>query len=211
MSFIDDKIKILEMICAELLPWETCEDDQHVFLDEDDFAKEGFTFNGALLILKDIFSVESVNKMDVLATGGKKEVHLTVVSLLEEYLKNLKYPETQFFGEADYLNGAVSAPSKIFIVVDEKKGIYKKDKPENCYKIKIPSKRFSVIKYLTQKDKVSVSELGKETGQEPTLILKEIKNINSAFRKELSVAYDLITHADTRGYSLNRDKFDINL
>lgn len=209
MSYLDDKIKILEMICAEMLPWEVCEEDQHVVLDEDDFKKEGFSFNGALMILKDIFSVSSINKLDLTTTkDNKKAVVLTVKTELETYTRNLKYPETEFLDDLDHGQTSITSV-KLPIAFNLNRGIYREDKHEMHYPIKDTSKRFIIIKHISRKDKTPVSELEKATGQKSTVIIKEIREINSNFKKELSVNDDLIIRIDTGGYSLNRDKFDI--
>lgn len=212
MTYREDKIKILEMICAEMLPWEVCEDDQHVILDEDDFKEEGFSFNGAILILKDIFSIYSINKFEFVKTKeGKRAVALTVKTELEIYTKNYKYPETEFLDDSDYMQMYQTdpTPSKLTIAFNLNKGIYREDKKELSYPIKDTSKRFVIIKHVSRKNKVSIKELEKATNQKSTLIIKEISEINSNFKKELSVNDDLIIRIDTGGYSLNREKFDI--
>lgn len=216
MSYLDDKIKILEMICAELIPWEACEaDTQTVVLDEGDFQNEGFSFNSAIMILKDIFTSTSVNQFNFTNTEyGKRAVCLTIASDLESYAKALKYPETQYLDDYDYLNMETSKPTKIQIVIDDKKGIYKSDKPESCYKIQNPSARFDIVKSLFSEDKISLSKLSEiAKHKSSSLTIKEVKKINDCFRKALSlgIGSDLIISINTGGYSLNRDKFDITL
>jgi hypothetical protein len=213
MSFRDDKIKILEMICADMLPFEACSDDQNVVLNEDDFIKEGFSFNSALLILKDIFSLGSINKFNILKNDvGKLGVHLTVKSDLESYTKILKYPETEYEDFEDTFESKPATPVKTPIVIDDKKGIYKIDDPEKCYKIQNPSARFSIVKALSMENKISLSELSKiAKHKSSTLTIKEIKKINDCFRNHLSlpVGNDLIVPVSTGGYSLNTDRFSI--
>ncbi len=214
MSYLDDKIKILEMICADLIPWEACEaDTQTIVLDEGDFQNEGFSFNSAIMILKDIFTSTSINKLNFTNEEyGKRAVCLTVASDLETYTKALKYPETQYFDDYDYLNMETSKPLKTRIVIDYKKGIYKVDKPELCYKIQNPSARFNIVINLFSEEKIPVSKLSEIAKHKSlSLTIKEIKKINDCFKKALSlgVGNDLIISINTGGYSLNREKFDI--
>jgi hypothetical protein len=131
---------------------------------------------------------------------------------LESYTKNLKYPEIEYVDGASLSDGkptTSSNSSKISIIIDNKIGIYAENNPESCYKIKSNSKRMKMISQLFLKDKVTLSELKKESNQPATLIMKEIKQINLNFRQKLNMAYDLIIHIPTGGYSLNKDRFDI--
>ena len=206
MSFKEDKIKILEMICADMLPFETCSDDQNIVLNEDDFMKEGFSFNSALLILKDIFSLGSINKFDIVKDdNGKFAVNLTVRSDLESYTKILKYPEIEY---EEFLDPNPTVPTKTCIRINSSRGIFKENSPELCYPLKTSTSRMKIIQCLLHKDRISLSELGKKTKQAHGLISKEIREINSNFRKKV-IDDDFITRLPTNLYSLNRDKFDV--
>jgi len=210
MNYREDTIKILDMICAKMIPFDIHPDDQEVILTEDDFSDEGFSYNSAILILKDIFINGSVNKFNAyIENHGKREVHMTVAAEMESYTKRLKYPETEYLNHSELMEPIHVLPSKITINIDPNKGIYKPDNLEFCYKIKNPSKRFDLIQQLIHKDKVFIGVIEENTGQKSSLIIKEIKDINSNFRKKLYIGYDLIIHINTGGYAINRDMFNI--
>jgi hypothetical protein len=101
--------------------------------------------------------------------------------------------------------------TKTLITIDKQKGIYKGIDFMSAYQLEHGTKRETLILSLCKKDRVGIAEIQKETGQVPSMIIKEIKNINSIFRKKLLVADDLILSIPTGGYSLNKDRFDIEL
>lgn len=208
MTYEKDLIKVLEIISLELMPQDIFKENQEVTLSEDDFIKEGTSYTSALVLLKDMFTAGYLDNYHPFTDKkGKRKVSFTVTSNIEAYHKGLKYPDGESEGQEDILPR--KGPIKISITIDKKKGIYKSENIENCYKIKSSSKRFSLIEKLLHKDNVSINELEENTAQTASLIMKEIKDINTNFRKKLSVGYDLITHINTGGYELNKEMFDI--
>ncbi|MEI6296074.1 MAG: hypothetical protein WCO84_00305 [bacterium] len=218
-SYLADKIKILEMICASLPPINVIEnDDIELSYFEDEFVFEGLSYNTAINLLREVLGKGLINNFNPnIFENNKRGIKFTVGRDIEIYLRKIKYPgyedgllgaymEHQIF-DNEVPKGVLKTP----IIINDKKGIYRLDKPELFYGVKNPSKRFDLIIYLSCKDKVSVSELAKETKQGQAVIMKEIKNINSIFRKKLAVVSDLIKHIETSGYSLNKDDFDIKI
>lgn len=210
MSFWNDKIKVLEIICANMLPFDIQPEPQLVTLTDDDFLRNGLTIVSADLVLKEIALSNYVKTFSSKPNNTGRTLEMTVDSGIEWYLKQLKYPETEFIDEHDYVySNQTSVVSKTVLILDKKRGIYKKDNLKYCYSIKHNSKRMAVLFLVIQKDRVSVSEIKKETNQTETLVMKEIKALNGAFRKKLVITDDLIIRLETGGYSLNKDKFDL--
>ncbi len=102
---------------------------------------------------------------------------------------------------------------KIVIIIDDMKGIYRQDNPELCYTLGNNSKRKKLINYLFLKDRAFLSDIETSTNRvgRKELIMKEIREINDLFRKNLKVNEDLIYSIPTDGYCLNKDKFDIRM
>jgi len=207
MTLKEDTIKILEMICVELIPREVCgEDFQEITLTEDDFKEEGFTLNSATILLKDIFVAGYIRNFNFTSKDNVNSVLLSVSSDIEFYTKRMKYPEIEYEEFID--SNELTAPAKICIIINSSRGIFRENNPELCYPLRTSTNRMKIILCLLHKERVSISELGKKTQQERTLVSKEIRQINSNFREKV-IDDDLIVRLPTNGYSLNRDKFDI--
>lgn len=103
--------------------------------------------------------------------------------------------------------------SKIIIVIDDKKGIYRGDNKDLCYEIEYGSERQKLIAYLFPKDRVSLSDIEIQTNRtgKKELIMKEIRQINDLFRTKLDLNKDLISSLPTGGYCLSKDEFDIRM
>ncbi len=205
MGFREDKIKVLEIICAKLPPSEIVYDVQEIYLNEKDFEREDLSFNSALLLIKDMYNrdfFKSLSHKDL--DDGTRGIIIKINPEVDWYTLQFKYPETELGYEEKEI-----MPTKIFIIVDGKKGIYQEDGQGGSYKIKIPSKRMELIKLVGFKNKIIISEIEKELNQKQTLIIKEINKINEIFRTKLSVVDDLIIHIPTSGYTLNKDCFNI--
>ena len=95
------------------------------------------------------------------------------------------------------------------IIIDEKKGIYEQSNDKAVYAISKISKRFNLIKYLQTKDNCQIAELAGLKHQTDKDTMKAIKLINKLFRQNTGVPFDLISHNDTSGYSLNKTELDI--
>lgn len=208
MSFREDKIKVLEMICSKILPVDLSDDVQEVSLNEEDFKRMGMTFESVSLVIKQIYDRHFITSTSMQETE-KGSIHLKVRPEIETYLLQFKYPETEYEEFDEYGESKSAVLSKDTIVIDDRKGIYREGSSKLCYPLKGGSKRNTIVFYLLHNDKASISELEKETDQSSTLVVKEIKAINATFRKKLNLAYDLIIRFGTGGYSLNRDKFEI--
>ncbi len=206
MSFREDKIKVLEMICSKTAPADITHEIQNVTLGEEDFKLAEISLNGSFLILKDMFEHDFIKSLQT----TESEIIMEIDARIDFYTKLFKYPETEYedFIE-NFYDSALITSSKISITLDPRKGIYRSDNPESNYPIKSDSKRALIISHLCHNDKASILELEKETKQPNTLTMKEIKQINLNFRKKLNVAYDLIIKIPTGGYSLDKDRFEI--
>lgn len=99
--------------------------------------------------------------------------------------------------------------SRPVIFIDDKFGIYQKFNKDSAYAIRKNSKRFNLIKYLQTKDFCQIAELSALKHQKSTDTMKSIKLINKLFRQNTGVPFDLISHNDTSGYSLNKTELDI--
>ena len=130
-----------------------------------------------------------------------KQFHLDFVTTIE----NIK-PEV----EDAYTPVVPKENSRPIIFIDDKRGIYQKFSEQSAYAIKKDSKRFTLIKYLLNKD-ASITELSDETHQAPHVVMKAVSEINFLFREKALQTYDLICHNDTVGYFLNTDTFDIQI
>jgi|GEM_PF-2360607 hypothetical protein len=211
MSLREDTIKFLEMICAELIPREICDEEfQEVTLTEDDFKKEGFSLNSAISLIKDIFVAGYIKNFNSTSKDNVNTVLLSVSSDIEFYTKRLKYPELKYpdIEYDEFLDPILTTPTKTSIKINSSRGIFREDNPELCYPLKMSASRMKIVLCLLNKDRVSLSELGKKTKQAHGLISKEIREINSNFRKKV-IDDDLITRLPTNVYSINRDKFDV--
>jgi hypothetical protein len=206
MTLKEDTIKILEMICAEIIPYEICSEEfQEVTLTENDFKEEGFSFNSAISLIKDIFIAGYIRNFDFTSKDNVNAMLMTVSSNIEYHTKRLKYPEIE---SEEFLDPNTTTSAKICIKINSSRGIFREDNQELCYPLKTSTNRMKIILCLLHKDRVSISELGKTTGQTYTLIWKEIREINSNFRKKV-IDDDFIVRLPTNVYSLNRDKFDV--
>jgi hypothetical protein len=105
----------------------------------------------------------------------------------------------------------VKESSKIQIIIDDKKGIYRADDENHIYSVENKSKRMKLIKHLISKDNCSVSELMDITHQDKGVVIKSVQEINKKFRENLQLTHDLIKHFQASGYSLNKDIFDIEI
>lgn len=94
MGYKEDKTKILEMICAEIIP-DISEELQEISLTENNIKRDGFSFNSALSILKDIFSEKKIIKLDITSKEDGQRIAELLISPsdIEEILTELKYPE----------------------------------------------------------------------------------------------------------------------
>ncbi len=106
---------------------------------------------------------------------------------------------------------AFDAPSKIGIVIDDDKGIYRSDDDTQFYAISRTSMRLKLVKYLATKDNCGIGELEKITEQTTHVTMKSVPEINKLFREKLNLTDDLILRPNTGGYSLNKDVFDITI
>lgn len=97
---------------------------------------------------------------------------------------------------------------KVPIIIDSKNGIYIADDPKKNYPIRNTSKRLKVIGALHGKGVLSSKEINQY--KTATDLNKSIKNINKNFSK-LGLKKDLISSADSGGYYLNTDDYDITL
>jgi len=97
--------------------------------------------------------------------------------------------------------------TKIHIVFEDKKGVYRADNIALAYPVRKGKKRYRLIRYVMAKDNISIGELSDNLNQDKELTMKEIGDINRLFRKNLEVVEDLIIHIDTGGYSLNKEHF----
>lgn len=214
MSYRDDKIKLLEMVCAGLPPSDFIEDNRKVILYEKDLQKEGFSYNSAFNLLKEMH--DSINNFaPITSDEGEEGISFTVNSGINDELFDLKYPnhdiETEIEEiERERVNIYKTIPEKISITIDDTKGIYQTDKPDKVYQIKIPSKKFSLIQHLRENEKIALSDFEEKLEQDKTVIMKAIKETNDTFMEKLSVTDPLIIRNDTGGYSLNKDKFILN-
>lgn len=209
MTYKEDQIKFLEMICA-YLPAEFDDRTEEIMLYEDTLKRDGFSYNQSVNLLKDM--IQGINKLeDIEDSDGRRGIFIIVInSELKNYLHSLKYSEQDYFDEIGEFHTVVSMPIiKTPIMIDNKKGIYRIDNPELVYKIKIPSKRFNLILLLTKKEKLFISEIAEKVEQSESLSIKEIGKINQNFKESLNVNNDFIVHLNTGGYSLNRDNFQI--
>lgn len=214
MSYRDDQIKLLDLVCSHTLPIDF-EDEKVQIIEvyEDQLKEEGFSYYGAMNIIKDFFP--DVKQLDnIIATDGRRGIRIFAEGNLNNVLFNLKYPyyEVESWAEEEEYNSYFpKTPEKVSITIDSKKGIYQTNNIKKIYQIKIPSKKFLLIKHISSNDKVSLSEFVEELKQDKTVIMKAIKEINNDFMKKLSVSNPLIIRLDTSGYSINKDKFDIKI
>lgn len=217
MSHRDDQIKTLDLICSKLLPADfepVDSEDQDIIILEEELKQEGFSYFGGMNLIKELYEV--LPKIDPITTPeGKREIHLTVKgNNAYSWLSILKYPHRdleeqieQYEIDSEYRY--TSTPEKISIKIDDKKGIYQTKNPEYCYPLDSESQRMKIIKYVLAHEKSGIANLRKETMQSDAVISQEIKRINQTFKIKLHVNHDLIIHLKVRGYSLNKDFFEI--
>jgi hypothetical protein len=126
--------------------------------------------------------------------------------------KDNKAEEKSVAIKSDNGTGSFDEISKVAICIDSKKGIYLEEKPMVRYGIR--GKRFKIIKLLAGRGSLSLSDLYSITGRPNSLISKEIKAINRAFKKKLKLksdSSDIIDHSNTSGFFLNEDDYTIEL
>ncbi len=71
MGYRDDKIKVLEMICAKALPIELDSEIQELSFTEHDFAREGLSYNGAIMIFKELFDADFMHSFKATTSPDK--------------------------------------------------------------------------------------------------------------------------------------------
>ena len=98
--------------------------------------------------------------------------------------------------------------TKVDLIIDSKKGIYRKNNDKLSYGVGKNSKRFKIIRYLLTKDDCSISELADITHQTNHVTMKSISEINRLFREKTLLSDNLICHNDTVGYFFNKDTFE---
>ncbi len=127
-----------------------------------------------------------------------EKIHsLLTQKLLENYTQKQDLPTPE-----------ISLLKKIWI--SETDGIFREEKGKILsYTIRRISNRYKIVTYLLTHDTAHISDIATLTGQDLSLIIKEIKQININFRKKLKVNADLIIHHKTGGYSFNKSHFDV--
>ncbi len=210
MSYRKDQIKLLDLICSHMIPADFIENTVEVTVYEDELKQEGFSYNEAVNLIKEMYEV--MPKLhSVTSPDNKRGFCVSANSSIYDLLKDLKYPnheiEKDFY--EDMQSGTFLAPAKTEIIIDSKRGIYRNDKPEYRYPLGSTTKRKKILSYLLTHERGGLADLKKLTGQEASVISQEIKRLNTSFREKLHLTHDLIIHIDTGGYCLNKEKFEI--
>ena len=215
MSYKDDQIKILELICADLPPNDFNNEQQVVQITEDELKSEGFSYYAGFNLIKDMYQYIS-NILPQTDANGKRNLVLLVSEFIQPYLFSLKYPnhqeemEEEYFDEmANRQNLAQTPSSKIAITIDSNNGIYISNNKKKQYPLGSTTQRMKIIKYLLSHEKGSLPDLQKQTEQIAQVISQEIRRMNISFKEKLEVKDDLILRMKTGGYYLNRESFEI--
>jgi hypothetical protein len=212
MSHRDDQIKILDLVCAGMLPADfDFEKLQEVTIYEDELKQEGFSYYGGINLIKEMYEV--IPKINLVTTPeGKRGICMSVNNDVYSLLSILKYPHRDLEEKIEQYeidSAFTEIPQKVSIKIDDKKGIYQTKNPEYCYPLNSESQRMKIIKYVLAHEKSGIANLRKETMQSDAVISQEIKRINQTFKLKLRVNHDLIIHLKVRGYCLNKEFFDI--
>lgn len=215
MSYTDDQIRILELICADLPPNDFHNEQRVVQITEDELKSEGFSYYAGFNLLKDMYEY-ILNIHTETDANGKRNLVLLVSEFIQPYLSSLKYPinqeemeEDYFYEMANHQNLIQDSNSKISITIDNNNGIYISDDKKKQYPLSSTSQRMKIIKYLLSHEKGSISDLQKQTEQIHQVISQEIRRMNISFKEKLEVKDNLIIRMKTGGYYLNRESFDI--
>jgi len=211
MSLRGNTIKVMEVICDDLPPLAFNDGEREVVVCEDSFVRKGISLDEAFYILKDEIGFDYFNHLEPVTVEGRfTGIKLLVSPNMQHYLKRLKYPESEYEDFVDYNNAVTPvSTSKTNIVIDSNKGIYLENNIDKTYPLKKTSKRMEMISILCSKDNVRLGEFEKRTDRASTVVMQEIRKINSVFRSKLNCAYDLIVRVPTGGYSLNKDHLNI--
>lgn len=216
MSYRDDQIKILELICSYIDPFEQIQDEEInvIEISEDTLQDDGFSFHQARNLINDLQF--EIGHSEIFKKENKRFIRIFSDRDISGYLFKRKYPNHEiesWIEEEEMASQFTSEPlnKKMSIKIDPIGKIFKKDKPEFVYMIKTPSKRFSLIEILCEEKRINLNELSVKLEQDKIIIMKAIKEINDAFMKKLSVPFPLIKRLDTSGYVLNRDDYEIEL
>ncbi len=212
MTHREDQIKILDLVCSKLLPPDFDPVNQEVVIPEEQLKQEGFSFYGAMNLIKEFY--EAMPKLSSATTPeGKREIRVTVISGdAHSWLSMLKYPNRQIEEDIEQYeidSAFTEIPPKVSIKFDDKKGIYQTKNPEYCYSLDSESQRMKIVKYLLIHEKSGIANLRKLTMQKDGVISQEIKRMNQTFKLKLHVTHPLIIHLKVGGYSLNKEFFNI--
>lgn len=210
MSYRKDQIKLLDLVCSHMLPADFIEDTVEITVYEDELKQEGFSYNEAINLIKEMYEV--VPKLNLVnSPDNKRGFRISASSSIYSLLKDLKYPNHEFekeFYEQD--NSSVSTtPKKISLKIDDKKGIYRIDNPKLCYPLGKNKKRMKLIKYLISHEYASLKALMTKTDQEKSAVITSINAINGMIIKKLETRHDFIIHLETGGYSINKEDFEV--
>lgn len=212
MSYRKDQIKLLDLVCSHMLPADFIEDTVEVTVYEDELKKEGFSYNEAINLIKEMYEV--IPKLNLVTSlDHKRGFCASASSSIYSLLKDLKYPDHEL-GQEYYEQISSGTPTtvvskKISITIDSKKGIYRIDNPKLCYPLGNTKKRMKLIKYLISHEYASLKALMTKTGQEKSAVITSINAINDMIIKKLETRHDFILHLETGGYAINKEDFEI--
>lgn len=212
MSYKDDQIKLLELVCSCTTPTDFPQEETEVIvIYEDELKYAGLSYYGAMTLLKEMW--HHIKQVDeITAPDGRKGLRIFSENNVNDLLSSLKYPnaEEDYYSElADMQSGVSIIPKKISLKIDDKKGIYRTDKPELRYPLGKDKKRMKLIKYLLLHEHVGLKALMTKTNQEKSVVITSINAINDMIKEKIDTRQNLILHLETGGYSMNKEDFEI--